>query len=786
MCSYSPIRISFLIITLFTTVLHTPLFARDDIEKNGNIHGAVTTSDGTAAAFVTVQIRSLSKGTLTNEDGHFSFSRLKPGSYTLSVSLTGYETIEQTVEVEEGKTAQLSIRLTVSRSQLQEVVISSARGRLVNKNTDYVARMPIANLENPQVYSVVNKELLKEQVVVDAKEALRNAVGAAPVTYPAGGLAISSRGFTTSVNARNGMETVASRSSIDLGNVERLEVIKGPSGTLFGATISSFGGLVNLVTKKPFDTFKGEAAYTFGSFGLQRVTADINTPVNQDKTVLFRLNTAVNRQNSFLNYGHNNAYLVAPSLSYKVNDRLTLLADLEYLYTDQTRVMYTRTAANSGITNPADIKLPYDQTLYLDDANARAFANKLFLQGQYKISGNWSTTTLFSYVSENAIQSYQYYPTWLTDTTAARNVLIYGPIHNDYTNFQQNVNGTFHTGRLRHRLMAGVNYRYFHGTFNATSSRNNRFIDTINIRRSFTALSKAQIDQFMLNYGAMQPSPVSDQRTLSAYASDVVNITDRLIVMLSLRADRFDYKGVKGTDAYKQTSLAPKLGLVYEVVKDQVSVFGNYMSGFQNMAPVNQPDGSQLALDPIFANQWEGGVKMEAFSKKLNLTASYYNISIDNATRTDANLFTIQDGKQVSKGMEVELIASPVTGLSIIAGYAYNDNKIIRASDKNIEGNKAAAAPANVVNVWISYRLPGALKNMGVAAGGNYVDKVYLATDNKYFMPSYTIINGSLFYDTDQWRFDLKLNNIGSRKNWDLYGAPQALRNFAGSVTFKF
>ena len=214
MCNYSPIRISFLLITLFITVLHTPLFA-EDIEKNGNIHGAVTTSDGTAAAFVTVQIKSLSKGTLTNEEGHFSFSRLKPGSYTLSVSLTGYETIEQTVEVEEGKTAKLSIRLTVSRSQLQEVVVSSARGRLVNKNTDYVARMPISNLENPQVYSVVNKELLKEQVIVDAKEALRNAVGAAPVTYPAGGLAISSRGFTTSVNARNGMETVASRSSFE-------------------------------------------------------------------------------------------------------------------------------------------------------------------------------------------------------------------------------------------------------------------------------------------------------------------------------------------------------------------------------------------------------------------------------------------------------------------------------------------------------------------------------------------------------------------------------------------
>lgn len=76
-----------------------------------------------------------------------------------------------------------------------------------------------------------------------------NAPGVVSISYPSGGVGMIFRGFSVGVNARNGMETVSGRSSVDLGNVERIEIMKGPSGTLFGSSVSSFGGVVNLVTK---------------------------------------------------------------------------------------------------------------------------------------------------------------------------------------------------------------------------------------------------------------------------------------------------------------------------------------------------------------------------------------------------------------------------------------------------------------------------------------------------------------------------------------------------------
>jgi iron complex outermembrane receptor protein len=94
-----------------------------------------------------------------------------------------------------------------------------------------------------------------------------------------------------------------------------------------------------------------------------------------------------------------------------------------------------------------------------------------------------------------------------------------------------------------------------------------------------------------------------------------------LIVLASAHIDRFDNKGTRNitrdttTGRYSQTAVSPKFGLVYQVVKDQVSLFGNYMNGFQNIAPIVQTDpvtGTTEAssFKPSQANQWEAGVKV--------------------------------------------------------------------------------------------------------------------------------------------------------------------------------
>lgn len=740
-------------------------------QTNGKIKGTITTSEGDPAAGVNVVLKNSKYGTVTNDDGTFELNRVKPNTYSLQISLTGYETTEQEVVVAESETANVNLQLKVSNKELKEVVINSKKS-ILSKKTDYVARMPLKNLENPQVYSVIHKELLLEQVAVNIETAIRNSPGVVPVTYPSGGIGITFRGFTTGVNARNGMETSTNRSSTDLANVERIEILKGPSGTLFGSTVSSFGGVVNMVTKKPFESFASEVSYTAGSFNQNRLTADINTPVNKEKTVLFRINLAYDNAKSFLDHGFSKTIAFAPSLTFKANDKLTFNIDAELLSSNNTRRTFNRYDAASGITNPGDLKIGYRKSLFFEDNDAKTSANKIFAQAEYQISENWKSTTLFSFMGENVDRSYQTYLLWSSPTMAARRVGNWGPIYDNYTNIQENINGQFSTGSIRHKLLLGTNYSFNKSGF---SSGVTAYFPAVDVTGPVAPLRRKDVDAIL----TQTVYPVSTSSTFSVYGSDVINFTDKLSAMLSLRLDNFDLPSIEGSEGYKQTSLSPKLGLVYEIVKDQVSVFGNYMNGFQNSAPVIQPDAVKLILDPVYAVQYEGGIKAEAFNKKLSVTASYYNIKIDNAIRYDADGYAFQDGVQISKGVDFELIANPLAGLNIVAGYAYNDNRIEKVA-------KAIGAPENVANFWTTYTFQNQLKGFGVGAGANYVDKSYMAEDNVFYIPSYTTYNATVFYDQQTWRVGVKFNNVTDKKYWDFYGNSQAPANFLVNLTLKF
>ena len=747
------------------------------LSDRGSISGTVRTSDNQPASYVTVSLRGL-KTTRTAENGTFVIRNIPVGTHLVEVSYVGYAAGSQQAKVRANENTVTDFTISSSAEELSEVNVSaSKKNKFAPKESEYVARMPLKNLENPQVYNVVTSELMNEQVVVTPVDALRNATGAVPVILPSGGFSVNFRGFSVGANARNGMETTTERSGLDIANIERIEVLKGPSGTLFGASASSFGGVVNVVTKKPSEISKSEISYTTGSFGLNRLSVDVNTPLQADKSVLFRINAAINKEKSFLNYGFNNTTLLAPSLTYRASERLTFNFDAELLQFNNTQPLNHITGTN--FSSPKELPLAYRATLYHDNADAKGHTSKFFAVADYKLSDNWKSKTLFSFMGENVDHSYQRPVVWRSPTTVARAFSVYGPLYNNYTNIQENITGEFATGSIKHKLLIGANYRYFNAKF---LTSNIAIIDQVDVTGPFEVINREAIDKLRV----MENFPTADQHTASAYVSDVVNITKQFSALLSLRVDHFDRKALDETDkGFKQTSLAPKLGLVYQLIEDQVSVFGNYMSGFRNSAPLSQPDGTLKVLDPIFARQFEGGVKAELFNKKLSTTLSYYNIEINNATRTTPELLTVQDGKQRSKGAEFELIANPVEGLNFAIGYALNNNRVLKATDATLEGKKVENSPNNVANFWASYLFQNTLKGFGLGFGGNYVDKSFRSANNLASTPNYTLLNSTVFYDHEQWRIGAKFNNMTNKKYWDTQWNAQRPSNFAVNLTVR-
>lgn len=774
--------------------------------QNGTIKGRVSLSNDESADNVSVTIRGTKIGTNTDDQGNYEIKNIKPGTYTIKATAVGFTSKERSVTITDGDNLVENFTLTTSSETLTEVFVKGNANKYTKSESEYVSRMKVKNLENSQVYNVVTKELMKDQLVTNQDEALKNVPGlyqlwGATNRAGDGGSWFSLRGFTTQSLVRNGIAGKVNSNS-DAANLERIEVIKGPSATLFGNVLSSYGGLINRVTKKPNENFGGEIAYQSGSYGFNRLAADVNTPINDDHTALFRLNASVGTANTFQDFGYSKSYFIAPSFSYQVTDKLNISIDAEIGNQDNSGMplIYLGGLPSAlGIKNAKDININYKRSFLGDEFMTNTKTFNVFAQANYKMSEEWTSQTVFSSSSNKAagLQTWFYL---LANEQLSRNVWDANGIDNAIE-FQQNFNGDFKIGSVRNRFLAGVDF--YHGTNKLGYNNLPGYApyDVINYNGTAT------------NYYDFNPTNVRDRlvgdgsgydpyttnsaiSTYSAYVADAVNVTDRLIVSAAVRFDHFENQGTFNAvtdtkaDTFSQNAFSPKFGVVFQILKDQLSVFGNYQNSFNNKGFLNANVDGTLQMkqfDPEQANQLEGGFKVNAFQNKLSATISYYNIKVQDIVTNDPSLpnASIQNGTQYSKGFELEITANPIPGLNVLAGFSKNDSELN-------DLRPATAGPETLINYWISYNLQTEkLKGLGLGFGGNYGDATYVYNGGgaeTFELPSYAVVNAALYYDQPKYRVSVKVNNLTDELYFNGYTTinVQAPRTFMGSLTYKF
>jgi iron complex outermembrane receptor protein len=139
------------------------------------VSGTVVSPDKISLENVSVSIEGTHYGALSDENGKFRFSG-PIGQYMLVVSSLDHKSYKSAVNLKRGENT-FNIVLTEKAHELTEVVVEAAVNRFSNKESEYIARLPLKNLENPQVYSVIGKDLIKEQIIVNFDDALKNSSG---------------------------------------------------------------------------------------------------------------------------------------------------------------------------------------------------------------------------------------------------------------------------------------------------------------------------------------------------------------------------------------------------------------------------------------------------------------------------------------------------------------------------------------------------------------------------------------------------------------------------------
>ncbi|BAV04474.1 iron complex outermembrane recepter protein [Filimonas lacunae] len=844
---------------LFTTIL---------LGQQGSVSGNVKTSTGAPLSSAVISIAGKNIHTIANDSGFFRINDLAYGNYSLAVIYLGEVLLTQQITVNQ-PTQELQLLASPSARMIDEVKIIGVKP-VIARQSEYVSKMPLNSMENSQVYTGITSTLITQQKVYNLDDVVRNAPGINksndnwPGSLMYGGATYVSRGFGTEVRALNGLACNVVMPS-DVQNVSRIEVIKGPSATLFGSVITSYGGLINRVTKKPYEEFSVAADASAGSYNFQRLGLDVNLPLNKDKTFLSRLNVATSTQGNFTdNGGYTKNTMIAPSFTYKLNDKVridlsseiyntlsagnsmgvmfTLMPSAIKQYTRQiltdnhipeANINYIMSQMPStvkeafGTENVNEFGLDRFRSFMNKNIEAKSQAMNLNATVQYKISPQWTSTTSALYLS-GSDDGYEARYVLLPNVVPAllnslsSGVPKFGTPGADYlgrnsrhfessvssSQLQQNFTGDFKIGGMRNRMVIGLDYYYFRSSsvwrnFTGTlfTVPYEGFFDVVKIRDSaanYYDFEKTRLDNIFATKQNKNNTDYGVNNSIySVFVNDVLNISDNLLINAGARLDRFvakgNYDGVSNQwkDGYKQNAFSPKVGLVYQPLREKLSLFANYQTGFNNRSGAGEDN---KPFKPEHSYQWETGVKYALFNGNFTGTVSYYNITVNDIVRTNPKnvFFSIQDGTQKSKGFEAEVLGNPLPQFNVMLGYAYNDSRYVRA-DSTVNGLRpTTAGPYHQANLWLHYHFitKNFLNNFSIGAGGNYVGQTFamnLNPDGAFIVPAYTLVNAKVSYDRNNYSFTLRVNNLLDENIWTGANSirPQMPRQFVGSVAIK-
>ncbi len=627
----------------------------------------------------------------------------------------------------------------------------------------------------PQSIQVVPQQVLEDQQVIRASEALQNVSGVQRGNTVGGTSEVFSiRGFQQfGGNLRNGFRD--SFSFVETANLERIEVLRGPASVLYGNLDP--GGVINYVTKQPLSEPFYAAALQAGSFGLVRPTFDLSGPLNPERTVLYRLNAAYERGGNFRDFDTEvERFFISPVVTWSIGDRTDLTFELEYI-NDQRPYDRGLVAFGTGVAN-----IPFDRILgELDDSNERTsflagyrfehrFNDNLTLRNRFRFSSREDT----SFITELLR---------LNETTGELSRGFFGGEFDsrDYS-LQTELLGNFSTGSIQHNLLFGVDLSWLADDF-----------------RPRISADAANINIFNPVYGII-PRPdgvdfseISSTQTDSVgfFLQDQITLAENLKLLIGGRFDLLDQSSASDgqSDEQQDQAFSPRVGIVYQPILP-ISLYASFSRSFQPNSGT-RVDGS--LLEPVRGTQYEMGVRGEFLDSRLITNLAAYEITVSNLAVTDPDNpnFSIPSGEQRSRGVELDVTGAITPAWNVIASYAYTDARVTK--DDNLQpGNLIEGVPFNSASLWSTYEIQtGGFQGLGFGLGLFYVGDRQGDRNNSFQVPGYVRTDASVFYRRNNWRAAINVNNLfdvdyieaTQRRTRINPGAPLTVR---GSLSVEF
>ncbi|XZG69114.1 TonB-dependent receptor [Chitinibacteraceae bacterium HSL-7] len=609
------------------------------------------------------------------------------------------------------------------------------------------ARFSAADTAIPQSVQHIGSE----RISISGMRQMRDVLDTVPSMYsgptrlaPFGSASWRIRGLDAGVT-RNGFRQLYFE-DVDqsaLRHIERVDVVKGPSGTASGK--EGLGGTVQIQTKRPLTHAHGEADLSVGSFDGRVTGFDTGTPLG-DSGVAVRLTGELERSGSFVPQQELDRDNLGLALAFDRGGPVRAFLNSEYVRRESLPhpgLPVTGTVLPNGEGTVADEaflgQLAFD-TLH-------TWAPLVQTWFEFDIAEGWTLSPRYQWFTFNVNQQ----QTRLAAPLASDPTMIARTGRYDFherdrsETWQLELSGQYSTGGIAHRLLAGLEgnrHRWQGDWFN------------------YAPGAMPPVDALNPGYLEVPPARAATQSTFSG-AQDTREL---YVQQLSEWGAWTMLVGARWSDIETETpqlanqqaeGLSYQLGATWQFMAG-TALFAGVASGLsaENIVGATSADGSPFK--PEESRQFEVGIKHQG--ERAGWSLSLFDLRLLNATTAnpDDPDYQQQTGEQRVRGVEFEGGWQPWQALTLSGGVAWLDAVVSKSEDGDV-GNRLANTPRWQGNVWARYALGG-----GVAAHGGVraVGERYGTQANTYALPGYATVDlGASWAVSRHLQADVTLSN---------------------------
>ncbi|NMX63372.1 TonB-dependent siderophore receptor [Pseudomonas sp. WS 5059] len=693
---------------------------------------------------------------------------------------------------------------------------SEGTGSYTVASTQTATKLNLSLRETPQTVSVITRQRIDDQNLRSIGQVLEQTPGINVQSPGSDRLYVFSRGLAIDNYQYDGMPTTSFAFSqalpqalSDMAIYDRIEVLRGASGLMSGAGDPS--GTVNLIRKKPTDTFKGYVSAGLGSWDLYRSEVDVSGPLTETGNLRGRAVAAYQQGNSFTDHLQQEKTIVYGVVEADLSETTLLTAGVEYLDNDPKG--FSTTGLPLLDSNGKRLHTSRSDNPASRDSSNRQESVNTFASIEQKLAYDWTLK-----VSANAMYGTRDYDSIIVGTTTGfvnaqtGNGLSYTATKGDNTQEQKGLDimfsGPFQLMGREHELVFGFNFQDY-------ENRRNGFGNLLADGTSNNGVSGKPVNIYSWNnyaphasYNFNREDDNIDQWQNGVYLATRLKPSDELSVILGARVSNYRYDASLhynvanmvrfNTDDSVRVNgeVTPYAGVVYDLTPNH-SLYASYTSIFK---PQPYRDRSGRLLDPREGNNYEIGLKSDYYGGRLNTSVALFEVDLENDAVADGmvagsdTLTAYAAKKTKTRGVDMEVSGELLPDWNLAASYSHSVVK-----DEQHERVKSSI-PADLVKVWTTYRLPGELERLTLGGGVNWQSAINLTVDSwRFSQPAkvkqgdYATVNLMARYQlTPQWSATATLNNLLDKKYISSldgnfysgsYGEP---RNFMLSTKYAF